>query len=369
MKISIVTQRLRLIDVMPELAKEYARKLKKEAEELELIRKGYAAQIKDIDEEEETFVAQISAESRDRDNEVIKAAGWRLENYLKNPVILFCHRYNMPSVGKALWLKKTETGLLSKPRFATGTQLGRDLYYLYTHPKDDPIKFMNAFSVGFIPLRWQDAQKEGDPYRTYLEQELLEYSAVPVPAHPDALRLAFEEGKIGSAVLQKSFKIFIPGEAAAPSKNILILPDGTREAAPDAPGKAEEDSPPDKTPEEKEPAETTEPSPATAAETPETEEEKGEAPQIDYEQIKQVMREIFEEVLEEKAKEGKSLVITLKKEEPSAPAQAGMETEDKDESPADAGKIKLSGISADDISRLVREVVSGEIRRLQGKVD
>ena len=70
--------------------------------------------------------------------------------------------------------------------------------------------FLNAVSVGFIPLRWEDggngsAQRDKSapaPRRRYLEQELLEVSAVAIPANPDALALGLKSGAVAKADLQ-----------------------------------------------------------------------------------------------------------------------------------------------------------------------
>jgi phage head maturation protease len=64
--------------------------------------------------------------------------------------------------------------------------------------------FLNAVSVGFIPLRWEDtptggtnsASPKSECCRRYLEQELLEVSAVAIPANPDALALGIKSGAI-----------------------------------------------------------------------------------------------------------------------------------------------------------------------------
>ena len=69
--------------------------------------------------------------------------------------------------------------------------------------------FLNAVSVGFIPLRWEDggassasAQSATAPRRRYLEQELLEVSAVAIPANPDALALGLKSGAVEKADLR-----------------------------------------------------------------------------------------------------------------------------------------------------------------------
>src|SRR5207253_4474586 len=53
-----------------------------------------------------------------------------------------------------------------------------------------------------IPLRWADAPRsdaprsDAPPHRRYLEQELLEVSAVGIPANPNALVLGLKAGAI-----------------------------------------------------------------------------------------------------------------------------------------------------------------------------
>src|SRR5205814_6660098 len=59
--------------------------------------------------------------------------------------------------------------------------------------------FLTAVSVGFIPLRWEDSPSSSSSSsmrRKYLEQELLEVSAVSIPANPNALKLGLREGVV-----------------------------------------------------------------------------------------------------------------------------------------------------------------------------
>src|SRR5207302_3562949 len=82
-------------------------------------------------------------------------------------------------------------------------------------------KFLNAVSVGFIPLRWEngeggeqtgrfstmDSQPAANFRRRYLEQELLEVSAVGIPANPNALQLGVKAGAIARADLRELLEI------------------------------------------------------------------------------------------------------------------------------------------------------------------
>ena len=79
--------------------------------------------------------------------------------------------------------------------------------------------YLNAVSVGFIPLRWEDGQgreaserealeRGAEPRRRYLEQELLEVSAVAIPANPDALALGVKAGAVAKSDLREAMYLF-----------------------------------------------------------------------------------------------------------------------------------------------------------------
>lgn len=153
--------------------------------------KTYSGEIKGINVEERSLTAYVSTGATDRMNESLDPAGADMKNFKKNPVVLFAHNYSEPPIGKALWIKKDGKGLLSKVQFAK-TAFAEEIFGLY---KDG---FMNSFSVGFQPTEWEDnndkSGKSKKPDRVYTKWELLEYSAVPVPANPEALALAMQKG-------------------------------------------------------------------------------------------------------------------------------------------------------------------------------
>jgi hypothetical protein len=177
------------------------------------------------------FIA--SDETLDRYDEIISVSGWKLNNYRRNPVFQNAHQYGdiIFTLGKALI---TEVRQLESPRsdspdgprstpclfqrvlFATDVNpMARIAYGLYKG------KFLNAVSVGFIPLRWENGDESEDgtrsaaarvagskPYRRrYLEQELLEVSAVGIPANPEALQLGLKAGAIEKADLRDTLEL------------------------------------------------------------------------------------------------------------------------------------------------------------------
>jgi HK97 family phage prohead protease len=160
----------------------------------DILRKQYNFEVKQLEGRVLRFTG--STESEDRDGEVIKVAGWQLENYKKNPVFMWAHDYSQPPIGKAVNVHKRNGALLFDVEFADKDtyEFADTIYKLYQGG------FLHATSVGFIP----DSQfiTEGDgsksPRRTYAKQELLELSAVPVPSNPEALRNAAD--KLGISI-------------------------------------------------------------------------------------------------------------------------------------------------------------------------
>jgi len=156
----------------------------------ELIRKVIETDIKEVSDRVLEFVG--STEKQDRDGELIKADGWLLKNYKKNPVFMWAHDYRQPPIGKAVSVGIKDGSLKFKIEFADEE----------TYPFADTIYrlfkggFLNATSVGFMPKEWSDGDGEKAPRRTYTKQELLELSAVPVPSNPDALQQAVDDGCI-----------------------------------------------------------------------------------------------------------------------------------------------------------------------------
>ena len=133
-----------------------------------------------------TFV--LSTDDVDRHGDVVSADGWRVEAYLQNPVLLWAHDYRHPAIGRAALVWSEPHRLLAKMEFAPGA-FAQEVATLYASG------FQRGVSVGFRPIRWEerrDARTGGFLGLRYLEQELLEVSAVPVPANRSALRRGME---------------------------------------------------------------------------------------------------------------------------------------------------------------------------------
>jgi len=140
-----------------------------------------------------------SDETLDRYGEVITASGWNLDTYKRNPVFQNSHQYGdiLFTLGRALTTEVRDGKLFQRVEFAVDANpMARIAYNLYKG------KFLTAVSVGFIPVRWEDGTEKTPYARKYLEQELLEVSAVAIPANPNALALGLKSGAVEKSDLR-----------------------------------------------------------------------------------------------------------------------------------------------------------------------
>jgi hypothetical protein len=168
-----------------------------------------------------------SDETLDRYSEIISASGWSLGSYQRNPVFQNSHQYGniIHTIGKAL-ITEIRGGDGPSPSSSPSSPDTRHLFQRIQFAVDvNPIariayglykgKFLNAVSVGFIPIRWEDGPQSSSssssssaPFRRkYLEQELLEVSAVGIPANPNALALAFKSGALVKSDIQDTIDL------------------------------------------------------------------------------------------------------------------------------------------------------------------
>jgi len=123
--------------------------------------------------------------------------GWDIENFLKNPVVLWAHNYSELPIAIAEKVEKIQEGLKIALRFASEK----------ANPKAQQVRLLveegiqKAVSVGFIPHERDESDE-----KIITKAELLELSFVPVPANPNALALAKAKG-IDSDMFEKEEKL------------------------------------------------------------------------------------------------------------------------------------------------------------------
>lgn len=143
----------------------------------------FKALVKTITEDGRLLGVVGSTAAVDRYDEIIDQSTWKLEHYKKNPVILWAHNLSFgedrPPIGRADRVEVVDGELVFDIQFDLKDPFAADIFRKYKE------KFLNAFSVGFIPHAFG---YDEDDHTILMQNELLELSAVPVPANPEALQ-------------------------------------------------------------------------------------------------------------------------------------------------------------------------------------
>lgn len=143
------------------------------------------AYVKSIGETEGFLVGAVgSTAAVDRYGEIVDQTSWDLKHYKNNPVILWAHNLTMgedrPPIGKATKVKVVDNQLVFDIQFDMADPFAADIYRKYKEG------YLAAFSVGFIAHKIERSA-DADDVVVLKENELLELSAVPVPANAEAL--------------------------------------------------------------------------------------------------------------------------------------------------------------------------------------
>jgi HK97 family phage prohead protease len=146
-----------------------------------------ALHVKAIDEIRRTVDFVASTDVVDAHDEIVDQGSWRLDDYLKNPVVLFAHNSRELPIGRSVDVAVRNVGdgmqLECRIEFATA-----DL-----NPLADQVfrmvvgKFLRAVSVGFVPKSYRWEMRGGVEVWVWADCVLKEISVTPVPANPEAL--------------------------------------------------------------------------------------------------------------------------------------------------------------------------------------
>lgn len=141
-------------------------------------------EIKEVDAAARSFEFTISTPAVDRMGDTIALDGWQLDNFRKNPVVLWAHDYHSLPLARAE-NTRVEDGKLKSVAVFTPEGMAKFNDMVFEMVKG---RFLHATSVGFRPIDWEWSREADRQYGIdFKTQELLEYSVVPVPAHQDAL--------------------------------------------------------------------------------------------------------------------------------------------------------------------------------------
>jgi HK97 family phage major capsid protein/HK97 family phage prohead protease len=131
----------------------------------------------------------FSDETCDRYGDIIKADGWQLANYRRNPVIIWNHNADGDPenvIGRCLDVSVIGKQLVGTVEFADH-QFAQFVFDMVTQG------FINSTSVGFRPLKYKQAPGNSGGL-IFEESELLEISIVSVPANPSCVALGAKHG-------------------------------------------------------------------------------------------------------------------------------------------------------------------------------
>jgi HK97 family phage prohead protease len=132
-----------------------------------------------------------SSPTPDRYEDVVQA-DWNLDHFKGNPVVLWGHDYSIPPVGRVVDIAMDGGDLVASIEWddSADNPLGRTVASQFKRG------FLNAVSVGFTPGATverakldEDDPAYGDKGMAYTNNELMEISAVPIPAHRGALAM------------------------------------------------------------------------------------------------------------------------------------------------------------------------------------
>lgn len=182
------------------------------------------------------FVASTDGVKRDGNrvrigDVAVDGFGFDFSNFAKNPAMLWAHSYEQPPVGSWTSWRIDHSGgarsLVATASFATH-EFAETIYQLYL------AGHMRAVSIGWTPITYEPLRdKSGSQVGwDFLESELLEISAVPIPADPDALATAVQRGLIGAESLERFLRVSQLGDISR--GHAYVLDHRERDAEPEA---------------------------------------------------------------------------------------------------------------------------------------
>ena len=148
-----------------------------------------------------TFKFRATSGVMDRQDEIVTPDGWQTDTFMLNPVFLVSHDYSSLPVGKVVSISNDGAGLVAEVVFDEDDPEAQKVARKYE------AGFLNAVSVGFKSIERTGSWGDRNNPIKHIKKELLEISAVSVPANPEALMLRGLSGmtaKAGRALSQKN---------------------------------------------------------------------------------------------------------------------------------------------------------------------
>jgi HK97 family phage prohead protease len=148
---------------------------------MNVIRKLLTSAPSSLNDAARTVDFVISTAARDRDGDRIPLDAWRLDDFKRNPIVLFGHDAQRP-IAQALNVRRDGDALVATVQFPPSgvSELADETFGLIR------AGVLRAASVGFRPIAPPIQNEFGG--RDYPDVTLLEFSIVTIPANTEALR-------------------------------------------------------------------------------------------------------------------------------------------------------------------------------------
>lgn len=186
---------------------------------------------KSADREARTVEHIASDETPDRMGDIIRVGGWKLDNFLRNPVLLRNHDNGALPLGLVTDVRKAKAegrpALIAASKFFEDDKQNEEGRLIARLVLDGDLP---AVSVGFMPNPDKIRRPSNDEERKelgvgeygviYEEAELLELSVVTVPANPAALMRRLDS-MVEAGEVEKSLAAMV-AKTFEPSSRVLV---------------------------------------------------------------------------------------------------------------------------------------------------
>ena len=164
----------------------------------------------------------ISSEAVDTYDTVFKISGWDLSRYERNPIVAYGHKTYSDNPDMIIGTSTVFVDgdkLIGRVRFET-EDVNPTAEKVWKKVQAGTLRMA---SIGATPKRghWGDSKLGEDPEVIYFdEQELYEWSIVPIGSNPDALKRNAESIEVIREFMINGIEVEESREVATPSRNI-----------------------------------------------------------------------------------------------------------------------------------------------------
>jgi HK97 family phage prohead protease len=160
---------------------------------------------------ERSLVLTINDAGQDRHRSKIIPTGLDLKNYKSNPVVLWAHDSSQPPIARALATYVDDSKAIKRTRSVAEfvpADINPMAETVYRMLKDGWIR---GVSIGFRTMKVDPDPEDPQGY-VISRAELLEYSVLPIPSNPRALKEARAAGIDTDPILEEAKRV-LDGEA------------------------------------------------------------------------------------------------------------------------------------------------------------